>query len=121
MQTTQTTKAMQTTKRPSREAQRNAKVQAAYESIRDLGRDGQHHLYSVASGSLVGMRYLVTRDETTGRMHCSCLAGQHERSDCAHRQAVDRWVLEHEEKRRRDHERDTALLRRSNQPFSLMK
>lgn len=129
-----TTTTTATRKRPSREAQHNAKVQAAYDSIRDMGHDTRndlHELFSVASGSLNGLRYTVTHDTVTGRLHCTCLAGQHERGTCVHRQAVTRWLNERAVKinkaadraiqqRLADVQRDTSPLRRSSKPFSMM-
>ena len=138
----QTTAKQQTTgKRQSREAQYNQRVQAAYESIRAMGHRHENdllELFSVASQSTPGMRYQVTHDLVSGRMHCTCLAGVNERATCVHRAAVARWLseraaqinnaadeavrqAERAQQREADMRRDTAILRRNNQPFNLMR
>ena len=151
----QTTAKQQTTgKRQSREAQYNQRVQAAYESIRAMGHRHENdllELFSVASQSTPGMRYQVTHDLVSGRMHCTCLAGVNERATCVHRAAVARWLSEraaqinqavnqvaqsrmaevlaqmtHQPAQPRsqeeaDWQRDTSILRRDNRPFDLMR
>ena len=137
----QTTAKQQTTgKRASREAQYNQRVQAAYESIRAMGHRHENdllELFSVASQSTPGMRYQVTHDLVSGRMHCTCLAGVNERATCVHRVAVTRWLTERAVKinaliftaaddaaarqAAADWQRDTSILRRDNRPFDLMR
>lgn len=91
----------QATKRTSREAQYNARVQAAYESIRPVdmpnGDNGNYEAFSVASGSEPGKRYIVTHAYQTHLYHCDCLAGQHER-ECVHVLAAKRYVTERTER-----------------------
>ena len=115
----------------SKEAQRQARITAAYRSLRETAnRDGQpsHRAFSVASQSDPTVHYTVTWDTDTDALHCSCTAGSYER-DCIHKAAMRRYVsgfrVSEQEReaeraaRRAEQARiDTALLRRDNRPFS---
>ncbi len=107
-QTTTTTQ--RTSNRISREQQRNAKAQAAYESIRDLGAvAGAAHLeqFSVASQSQAETRYTVTHDLASDRFHCDCTHGQYGgRGECCHIQAARRFVDERRAREQAAWERD---------------
>jgi len=116
------------------EARRNAKAQAAYMSLRCEGElpasEGQQEYFTCASQSTPGTRYTITHDLVTGRTHCNCDAGQWGK-DCKHQAATRRYIAGRaatiqkqaayqatwaaEQKMR-----DTAIMRRNNQPFSLM-
>lgn len=90
----QTTKTTATSTRQSREAQRNAKAERAYKSLRYEGKSRYNDMmdvFSVASESQQGVRYTVTVDLVTGHSHCDCPAGIHSRR-CVHQQAADRYM-----------------------------
>lgn len=122
-----------TSRRQSKEARKNAKAQAVWQSLRyegeRAGTDGQQETFSCASQSTPGTRYTITHDLTNGNLHCDCTAGAYGR-DCIHQAAVRRYLAsravhiagqaEMEARMTAElRERDTAMLRRSNQPFSL--
>ena len=92
MQTTTTAKVP----RQSKEAQRNAKAQAAYDSLHyEGGVPGSATLESwrVASFSVAGVTYIVSHDLISDYTRCSCPAGIHDRM-CVHQDAVRRWLDE---------------------------
>lgn len=122
-------------KRQSREAAYNARVQAAYNTLRETAGDGHenHRCYRVASTSDPTVHYTVTWDTDSDHTHCDCTAGQYGR-DCVHQAAMRRLIagLHAADARRADaavqaqlaeesRRRDTSRLRRNNQPFSLMR
>lgn len=90
-------------------------------------------VFTVASTSTPGARYTITHDLVTGAIECNCPAGTHRRN-CLHAQAVQRYLTNRaacinraadEAMQARwaeaQHEKDTAILRRSNRAFSLLK
>ena len=123
-------------KRQSREAQRQARITAAYRSLRETAnRDGQpsHRAFSVASQSQPGAHHTVTWDTASDHTHCDCTAGQYGR-DCVHQAAMRRYIAAiHAADARRtdeaaqarqaeaDRARDTSILRRDNRPFSILR
>ena len=95
MQTTNTQATVKAA-RQSKEAQRNAKITAAYDSLRYEGAvPGSATLESwrVASGSTAGVTYIVSHDLITDYTRCSCPAGIHDRV-CVHQIAVKRALDE---------------------------
>ena len=120
--------------RQSREAQRNARIHQAFTTLRDVAGDGHanHRCFSVASTSDPTVHYTLTWDTETDRVHCDCMAGQHER-DCVHQAAMRAYIHGVHESERRAHDAaerakraeetrriETAMLARDNRPFSLL-
>lgn len=120
-------------KQQSKEAQRNAAISAICQSLSAAtevsGTDGTQEYWTCASQSEPGTRHRITHDLTNGNLHCDCTAGTYGR-DCIHQAAVRRYLAsravhiagqaEMEARMTAElRERDTAMLRRSNQPFSL--
>jgi hypothetical protein len=125
---------MATTK-SSKEQQRNAKAQAVWQSLRHegdvRGTDGTQEYWTCASQSTPGARYTITHDLVSGNLHCTCVAGTYGH-DCVHQAAVRRYISSRAEHIRNQaalearmtaeqHERDTAMMRRSQRAFSLYK
>ena len=120
--------------RQSREAQRNARIHQAFLTLREVANDGHanHRCYSVASTSDPRTHYTLTWDTNNDRVHCNCMAGQHER-DCVHQAAMRRLIAsihagraeardETARAARQAEQRrmDTAMLARDQRPFSLL-
>ena len=121
--------------RQSREAQRNARIHQAFTTLREVAcRNGHanHRCFSVASTSDPTVHYTLTWDTETDRVHCDCMAGQHER-DCVHQAAMRRLIASihagraeardaaARAKRQAEQRRmDTAMLARDQRPFSLL-
>ena len=118
----------------SKEAQRNARIHQAYLTLREVANDGHanHRCFSVASTSDPTVHYTLTWDTETDRVHCDCMAGQHER-DCVHQAAMRAYIHGVHESERRAHDPaerakraeetrriETAMLARDNRPFSLL-
>lgn len=107
-----------------REDTRNEPVVAAKMAVIGEGRTLATGVtfYVVPSRTEVGKLYLVYRLKT--RLECTCLAGKyHPETPCIHRQAVRDFLLDRMsgDSRERAHPGDTAPLRRSQEPFSLLK
>lgn len=101
-------------------------------------RDYEHiEVFSVRDDEPVaiqrGFRCLVMHDTTTDAVTCTC-NNAYDNDPCGHRGAVLLYVealaraitqaldpQRQAQLRAEQHERDTALLRRSNRPFSLLK
>lgn len=106
MQTT-VTATTATTRRQSREGQRNTKVELAYRSLRYLGGGKvaaapqyaalndhtESWLCASQTQRVHPCDYLVTHDMVTGNTHCSCTAGVYGR-DCVHQAAVRRKLAD---------------------------
>ena len=119
----------------SKEAQRNARIHQAFTTLREVAcRNGHanHRCFSVASTSDPTVHYTLTWDTETDRVHCDCMAGQHER-DCVHQAAMRAYIHGVHESERRAHDPaerakraeetrriETAMLARDNRPFSLL-
>ena len=132
-ETRETTMGSTKTSSTAAEARRNAATQQVWQSLRyegDVrGTDGQQEYWTCASASQPGERYTITHDCANGNLHCSCVAGTYGR-DCKHQSAVRRYISERTANMAKQaamqarwaeaqHEKDTALMRRSQRPFSL--
>lgn len=106
-----------------------AKAQAAYQAARYVGRDPRNSdldVWMVPSESEPGVARTVAIDRMTGYSHCDCPHGRNGgRGVCAHRLGVarreDERLAQEQVRQAADRLRDTAPLRRSNQPFSLLR
>lgn len=90
-------------------------------------RQDRAPIWLVTSQRNQEQQYMVVQVGTV--FHCTCLAGQHRRARCIHREVVRRWLTTRETQRRAQeqqrHEaaarRERALLWTDDRPFSLYK